>query len=58
MKLQKQVSRKINNKEYIKYVAVIPSKIIKQSGIREGTELKINVRNGKIIIMPKKEGIE
>ncbi len=50
MKLQKQLSRKVGDKEYSKYVAVIPSKIIEESGIREGEELSIKVKNGKITL--------
>ena len=34
-KLQKQLSRKVGNKEYSKYVIVIPSEEIKKSGFRE-----------------------
>lgn len=49
-KLQKQLSRKVGNKEYSKYVIVIPSEEIKKSGFREGQELKIETKEGKIII--------
>lgn len=50
MRLQKQLSRKVGDKEYSKYVAVIPSEIIKESGLKVGQELKIKSEKGKIII--------
>lgn len=49
-KLQKQLSRKIGDKEYAKYVIVIPPEKIKKAGFKEGQELKIETREGKIII--------
>ncbi len=53
MKLQKQLSRKVGNKEYPKYVAVIPPKIIEEAGLKEGQELDVSVKNGKIILEKK-----
>jgi hypothetical protein len=50
MKLQKQLSRKVGNKEYPKYVAVIPPKIVKEAKLKEGDELNIEVKKDKIII--------
>lgn len=35
-KLQKQVNRKIGNKEYVKYFLVIPKEDIDSAGFREG----------------------
>lgn len=49
-RLQKQVSRKIGNKEYSKYVVVIPEEEIKKAKFKEGDELKIETKEGKIII--------
>ncbi|MEK6889395.1 MAG: AbrB/MazE/SpoVT family DNA-binding domain-containing protein [Nanoarchaeota archaeon] len=49
-KLQKQLSRKVGDKEYSKYVIVIPSSEIEKSGLKEGQELKLETRNNKIII--------
>ena len=48
MKLQKQLSRKIENKEYPKYVVTIPPKQIKEVNWEEGIELEATVKNGKI----------
>ena len=50
MKLQKQLSRRIGNKEYDKWVAVIPPKIVQQARLKDGDKLKIEVKNNKIII--------
>ena len=49
-KLQKQVSRKIGNKEYAKYVIVIPKEDIDRAGFKEGEELKIKSLYGKMIL--------
>jgi formylmethanofuran dehydrogenase subunit D len=49
-RLQKQLSRKVGSKEYAKYVIVIPPEEIKKSGFKEGQELKIDTKEGKIII--------
>jgi bifunctional DNA-binding transcriptional regulator/antitoxin component of YhaV-PrlF toxin-antitoxin module len=50
MKLQKQSVGKIKNKEYSKYVIVLPSKAIKELQWKEGEELKAEVRENKLII--------
>ncbi len=49
-RLQKQVSRKIGDKEYSKYVVVIPEEKIKEAKLGEGDELEISVNRGKIIL--------
>jgi len=53
MKLQKQLSRKIGNKKYPKYVTVIPPKIIKESGFQEGDELSAEAKKGEIKLRRK-----
>jgi antitoxin component of MazEF toxin-antitoxin module len=53
MKLQKQLSRKVGNVSYPKYVLVIPPKIVEESKLKEGEELKIQVTNKKMIISLK-----
>ena len=50
MKLQKRLSRKYKNKEYYKYVLVIPEKEIKKSVFKEGDELKIESKKGEMKI--------
>jgi len=53
MKLQKQLSRKVDNVEYPKYVVIIPPKQIEELGWKEGTELETAVKDGRIILKPK-----
>jgi AbrB family looped-hinge helix DNA binding protein len=53
VKLQKQLSRKIEGKTYPKYVVTIPPKDIEKLGWKEGTELESIVKNGKIVLKPK-----
>jgi hypothetical protein len=43
MKLQKQLTRKIGNQEYSKYVLVISSKDIEKLGWKQGQELELVV---------------
>lgn len=50
MKLQKQLSRKVGNEEYAKWVVVIPPNKIKEAGWKEGVELDVTVKDGKIVI--------
>ncbi len=53
MKLQKQLSRKVDNIEYPKYVVTIPPKQVQEAGWKEGTELEATVEDGKIVLKPK-----
>lgn len=53
MRLQKQLSRRVDNIEYPKYVVTIPPKQIQEAGWKEGTELIATVEDGKIILRPK-----
>lgn len=46
MKLQKHKTRK--DKNYYKYVVVIPEDIIKDSGFKEGDELSAEAKKGEI----------
>ena len=48
MKLQKQLSRKVEDKKYSKSVAVFPPEIIKKAGFKEGEELDTTVEKGKM----------
>ena len=50
MKLQKRLSRVYKDKKYHKYLIVIPEKEIKNSGFKEGEELKIKAKKGEIKI--------
>jgi bifunctional DNA-binding transcriptional regulator/antitoxin component of YhaV-PrlF toxin-antitoxin module len=53
MKLQKQLSRRVNDKKYPKYVVTIPPSKIEEAGWKEGTELDAEVKDKKIILKPK-----
>lgn len=53
MRLQKRLSRKYKNKDYYKYIMVIPSEEIEKSGFKEGDELKLNSKKGEIKINKK-----
>ena len=53
VKLQKQLSRKVGDVSYPKYVITIPPKDIEKVGWKEGTELEAIVENGRIVLRPK-----
>lgn len=55
MKLQKRFNRKVGEKEYNKWVVVLPSEKVEQVGWNEGIELDADVRDGKLVLKPKKE---
>jgi len=50
MRLQKQLSRKVGDKEYAKYVLVIKPKTIEKLGWKDGEELEAEVKGKKLII--------
>jgi len=50
MRLQKQLSNRINGKDYDKYVIVIKPKYIEKLGWKAGEELEAEVKKGKLII--------
>ena len=50
MKLQKQLSRKVGNKEYPKWVVIVPPKQIDTLGWKEGEYLESEVNNQELII--------
>lgn len=53
MKLQKQVSRRIEETEYAKYVVVIPHDCVEELGWKEGQELDSQIQGQKLIISSK-----
>ncbi len=53
MKLQKQLSRKVGEIEYPKYVLVIPPTIIKEINWKDGEELEVEIKDKKLIITRK-----
>lgn len=50
MRLQRQLSRKIGEKEYPKWVITIPPKQIRTLGWREGEYLEGEINNQELII--------
>lgn len=50
MKLQKHLSRKVDDKTYYKYVIVVPSNLIEQLNWKDETEIKGTIQKGKLII--------
>ena len=50
MKLQKQLSRKVGNVEYAKWVLVIPPNMIEELKWKEGQELEAEIKENKLLI--------
>lgn len=50
MYLQKQLSKRIGDKEYSKYVIVVPPRIVERLGWEEGEELEAEIKGGRLII--------
>jgi len=50
MQIQKQISRKIGEKEYEKFFIVVSPKIIKELKWKKGDVLDPKIENGKLII--------
>lgn len=55
MKLQKQLSRKVQGKEYPKWVITIPPRKIQALGWKSGEELEAVVKNSKLVLVKKEE---
>lgn len=56
MRLQKQLSRKVGNKEYPKWVIIVPPKQIETLGWKEGEYLASEVNDEELII--QREAVE
>ena len=50
MKLQKRFLRKYNDKDYFKFMVNIPPEVIEKAQLKEGDELKVRVKDSKIIL--------
>jgi len=48
MKIQRQKTDRRGDKTYYKYVVVIPEETLKQAGLKEGDELKAEVKKGEV----------
>ena len=53
MKLIKQHGRKYKDKDYFKYIIVIPNKLLKQLKWKKGDYLNAKIKNNKLIIEKK-----
>lgn len=53
VKLQKRFNRKVGNKEYSKWVVVLPNDKVQELGWKEGAELDIDTKKGAITLRPK-----
>ena len=51
MKLQKHKTRK--DKNYFKYVMVLPEEVVKKAGLKEGDELEAEAKKGEIKLRKK-----
>jgi len=50
MKLQKQLSRKVKDVEYAKWVLVIPQNIIEELKWKEGQELEAEIKENRLVV--------
>lgn len=50
MKLQKQLSRKVRDVEYAKWVLVIPPDLVEKLKWKEGQELEAEIKESKLIV--------
>ncbi len=48
MKIQKQLSKKRDKKEYYRYVINIPKEVLETASFKEGDELKAEAKKGEI----------
>ena len=53
MKIQRQLSKKRDKKEYYKYVIVLPEEKIKEASFKEGDELEAESKKGEIKLRKK-----
>lgn len=56
MRLQKQLSRVVDNKEYPKWIIVIPPSTIEKIGWKEGEWLKEDIQGKTLVIKSLKNG--
>ncbi|MFQ5440276.1 MAG: AbrB/MazE/SpoVT family DNA-binding domain-containing protein [Nitrosopumilaceae archaeon] len=54
MRLRKRLNRKVGDTEYSKWEINIPYETISEAGWKEGTDLEAVVKDGKVILRPKK----
>lgn len=54
MKLQKQKTRKVNEKDYFRYTVVISPTKVEELGWKEGIELESKISSDTITLKPAK----
>jgi bifunctional DNA-binding transcriptional regulator/antitoxin component of YhaV-PrlF toxin-antitoxin module len=54
MQLQKQLNRIVENKEYSKYLLVVPPQVVEELQWKEGEELEHEVKEQSLIIRKAK----
>jgi len=50
MKLQKQLSRKVKDVEYTKWVLVVPPSVIEKLKWKEGQELDVEIKENSLVV--------
>jgi len=55
LKLQKHVSKKEGNKEFFKYVIVLPNKTVTKLGWQRGEELVFNITSKRLLLIGPKD---
>src|SRR3989338_8751227 len=58
MKLQKNISRRAKGKVYEKWILTIPEKTVKDLSWKQGTELKTEVHDGKLVLSEERTVIK
>ena len=53
MKLQKRFNRRVGDKEYDKWIVTIPPEDINRLGWKDGADLEVVVKDGKLVLKPK-----
>jgi hypothetical protein len=54
VKLQKRLNRKVNDKEYSKWIVTLSPEDIERLGWKEGAELEADVKNDELVIKRRK----
>jgi len=52
VRLQKQLSRRFGGKEYAKWVVVLPPRVVRELGWKEGQELKSQIDGRTLRVRP------
>jgi hypothetical protein len=57
LKLQKRFNRRVGDKEYSKWIVILPDALVAKLNWKEGVQLEsnINLKNGSLILKPVKD---